>query len=344
MKARQLWFTAPRQVEIREQPLRCLKDNEILLQSICSAVSSGTEMLVYRGQLPVGMALDSGIEALRGGTTYPLQYGYAMVGRVLETGPGLEAGWQDRLVFAFEPHASHTITDARQVIPLPEGIEPLAAAFLANMETAVNLVLDGGPRLGEQAVVLGQGVVGLLVSRLLAGFPLGCLYALDRHAGRRERAESGGVNRALDPDSTADIRELKDALKKGHAGSGADLVYELSGSPEALNLAIGLCGYAGRIVVGSWYGTKTAQLDLGAEFHRNRLQIVSSQVSTIAPALGGRWDRPRRFQAAWDMIRRLDPGQLVTHRAPLDDAPGLYRRLDEAPEEILQAVFTYTAS
>lgn len=213
MKARQLWFTNPYQTEIREQELAPLAPGQIRIKTHCSAISTGTEMLVYRGQLPEGLTLDATLASLQQPPTYPLQYGYACVGCVEQIGEAVAASWQDKRVFAFQPHASHFVTTPEQVIALPNDIEPEAAVFLANMETAVNLVLDGGPALGERVVVLGQGVVGLLLSSVLARFPLAQLHALDSIVERRGRALRLGVKQVYDPASDVQKAALRQALQ-----------------------------------------------------------------------------------------------------------------------------------
>jgi len=342
LNTRQLWFTKPYNVEIHKQQLRSLKPDDILVRSQYSAISAGTEMLVYRGQLPTDMVLDTNLIVLKDQqTTYPLQYGYSTVGCIEQAGKNVDDSWIGKPVFAFQPHASHFITTLAQVIPLPDGTDPLAAVFLANMETAVNLVQDGHPVLGERVVILGQGIVGLLVSSLLAEFPLDGLYALDQIDERRVCAEKAGVTSAYNPASATDLHDLQKILATSQPDQGADLVYELTGEPDALNMAIELCGYAGRIVIGSWYGTKPAALQLGNSYHRNRIQIISSQVSTIAPALTGRWDKSRRFNLAWEMIRRLHPEQLISHSIAFDSAADAYRILDKSPEKALQIVLAY---
>ncbi len=346
MRARQLWFTNPRAVEILEQRLPPLESGKMLVKSLCSAISAGTEMLVYRGQLPTDIALDASLTALQQQAAYPLQYGYACVGRVEQIGAGVDAAWLTKQVFSFQPHASHFIATPDQLIALPEDVEPEAAVFLANMETAVNLVLDGNPALGERVAVLGQGIVGLLLSSILARFPLAQLLALDEIGKRRNYAEWLGVHRTFDPKSDMQIAELKDALRlpvelSATPNAGADLIYEVSGAPEALNLAIELCSYSGRIVIGSWYGNKSAAVQLGGAAHRNRIKFISSQVSSIAPELSGRWDKARRFQQAWQMIRRVKPQALISHRIPIDQAADIYELLDQAPEQVLQAIFIY---
>lgn len=334
--AQQLWFTKPQHVEVREQLLPRPAQGEVLVQTLCSAISAGTEMLVYRGQIPTDMALDATIDNMQEQATYPLQYGYACVGRVLQVGADVDAWWLGKVVFSFQPHASHFIAAHSALIPLPDGIEPEAAMFLPNMETAVNLVHDGNPQLGERVVVLGQGIVGLLLSHLLTQFPLLQLSAVDGVLARCERALQLGVHQVFDP--VSDIGILKSQLA---ACNGADLIFEVTGVPEALNLAIDLSGYTSRIVIGSWYGSKSATVALGGKAHRNRLQISTSQVSTVAPQLSGRWDKERRYELAWKMLRELQPQKLITHRMPLADAAMLYKLLHEAPGDVLQAVFTY---
>jgi 2-desacetyl-2-hydroxyethyl bacteriochlorophyllide A dehydrogenase len=341
--ARQLWFTGANQVEVREQSLPEPVTGELLIETICSSVSAGTELLIYRGQLPQHMSLDANLTSLQA-TAYPLQYGYACVGRVVRVGASVDEKWQGKLVFAFQPHASHFLTSVDSVIPLPAGIDAYDAVFLANMETAVNLVQDGSPGLGERVVVLGQGIVGLLLSALLAKHPLSALYALEGAPARRARALQLGVKQVFDPTSDADVTTLKQLLTAGTVGSGADLVYEVSGVPEALNLALDLCGYTSRIVIGSWYGTKSAAIELGGDAHRNRLKIITSQVSSIAPELSGRWDKARRFDVAWEMVKQVQPRKLITHRITLDGAADLYAQLHQQSDDIVQAVFEYPHS
>ncbi|MEX2468758.1 MAG: zinc-binding dehydrogenase [Pseudohongiellaceae bacterium] len=342
MNARQLWFVEPAKVEIREQPLPPPGRGQVLLKTLYSGISSGTEMLAYRGQLPDSMALDESLAAYaQQPVSYPLQYGYASVGRIEQTGAEVDSAWQGRTVFAFLPHASHHLCTVDALVPLPENMNPKSAVFLANMETAVSLVQDGNPRLGERVLMLGQGVVGLLVSSLLARFPLGGLYAVEGIDGRRVAAEQAGVSATFSPDIEPDMTALSETLAPQQPRGGADLVFELSGAPAALNLAVDLCAYSGRIVVGSWYGNKRAEINLGERFHRNRISIVSSQVSTIAPSLSGRWDKARRFALAWEMIKKCQPEQFISHCLPFAEAADAYRLLDTSPEQALQVIFDY---
>jgi 2-desacetyl-2-hydroxyethyl bacteriochlorophyllide A dehydrogenase len=354
-KVSQLWFTAPCCVEIREATLPEPGPNQVLVKTRYSAVSAGTELLVYRGQLPHSIALDSGLESLQRSTDYPLQFGYACIGEIQQTGSAVDPKWQGRQVFSFQPHASHFLACPDELQQVPDDLSPQDAVFLPNMETAVNLVQDGQPLVGERVVVIGQGIVGLLVSAILARYPLLLLAAVEGQPERQELARRMGVNQVYSPaEATAAAgspersfesspeRSSKNSSQPGQPTvADADLIFEVSGDPAALNLAIALSGYASRIVIGSWYGSKTAPIELGGKAHRNRLQLITSQVSTLAPALTGRWDKQRRFDVAWEMIRRVGPQQLISHTLPLQEAGYLYQQLHEQQPGFTQALFHY---
>ena len=342
LDSRQLWFTNPFEIEIREQQLEAPSSNHVLIKNLYSAVSAGTELLVFRGQLPENMTLDANLVALASEDIgYPLRYGYACVGKIEQVGSDIDDSLIGEIVFSFQPHGSHFSCALNEVIAVPGDIDPKAAVFLANMETAVNLLHDGNPRIGSRVVVIGQGIVGLLVSSLLAKHPLSGVFALDSIDKRRIWAKKAGVDGVFSSQSRDELAELKDKLKFSDDNGGADLVYELSGNPDALNIAIELCGYSGRIVIGSWYGAKSSKVNIGGHFHRNRTEIISSQVSSIAPDLSGRWDKQRRFEVAWEMIKRCQPEQFITHCLPFDSAKEAYELLDNSPQEALQVVFEY---
>lgn len=321
-------FTAPNRVEVVAESLPTPANGELLIQTHLSAISAGTELLFLRGQVPATMSIDSTIAALDGVVRYPLRYGYACVGHVIAAGKDADANWIGRRVFAFQPHTSHFTAPAAQLIPLPDDLTLTQAAFLPNMETAVNLVMDGQPVIGERVAVVGLGVVGLLTVALLARFPLTHLLAVDPLPQRRSLAIALGAHAAIAPDAGAD-------------SSASDLTYEVSGAPMALNTALALTGYAGRIVIGSWYGAKQAPIDLGGAFHRSRIRLLASQVSTLDPHWLGRWDKARRLNVAWAMLRQIDVTALITHRLPVAQAPEAYRLLDQTPHQALQVLFEY---
>ena len=333
MTVEQLWFTAPYQLELRRVAKPVPGPGQVLVNTLCSAVSPGTEMLLYRGQMPSSMTLDATISGMQEACSYPLQYGYACVGRVAEVGSDVGSSWINKQVFAFAPHASHFVADLAQLIEVPPDIPPERAVFFANTETAVNLLQDGAPLLGERVVVLGLGTVGLLLTSLLARFPLTELLTSDGIEARRQWSLHLGATGTYHP---------QDAAKYSGDAQSADLIYEVSGAPEALNSAIEISGFASRIVVGSWYGKKSAPIWLGGDAHRNRLRIITSQVSTLAPELTGRWSKERRYAATWNMLRQIKPEQWISHRAPLAEAAELYQLIDQQPQACLQPVFVYS--
>jgi threonine dehydrogenase-like Zn-dependent dehydrogenase len=305
------------------------------------AISSGTELLIYRGEAPEGWPVDSTIASLAGVFGYPLRYGYAAVGQVDGIGPDVDPAWIGRWVFSFQPHQSHYLATPMQLIPLPDEVDPENALFVPAMETAVNFMMDARPVIGERAVVIGQGIIGLLTTALLARFPLAVLATLDRHALRRQKSLEAGAQKALGIDRPSQRGAAQPARAFGDLAQTADLVFELSGDPTALDLAVAFCGFGARIIVGSWYGTRRAALNLGRDFHRNRIRLISSQVSTIAPALSGRWSKERRMAVVWDMIRNVGPARFITHRFSVEQAPRAYELLDRQPESALQVVLTF---
>jgi len=313
------------------------RPGEALVRSIVSSISAGTEMHFFRGDLPSGTSLDLSIPSLSMTTTYPFKYGYSVVGRVEALGEDVPGEWGGRTVLSFHPHESRFAAPISELLPVPDGIGAEEATFLPNMETAVNLLQDGNPSIGEDVFVIGQGVVGLLTTALLSRLPLGMLATVDPHERRRHLSLEMGA-RSSQPASLGGEALLR---LVGLEARRADLVYEVSGNPAALGTAVELAGFGGRVVVGSWYGARRATIGLGSHFHRDRVRISSSQVSTVAPGLAGRWDKARRLGLAWEMLRRVRPGRLVTHRLPFLQAQEAYALLGSARDEVLQVVLEY---
>ena len=343
MTARTLYFTAPGTVEVRAESVVDPDADELLVDTVASGISPGSELLVYRGECPADMPVDETLDALSGTFEYPLQYGYAAVGEVRSVGRDVDADWVGRRVFAFEPHADRFTASPESVVPVEDGVSAHEATLLPSVETATNLALDGGPRVGERVVVFGAGLVGLCTTHVLSGFPLEELVVVEPMPTRRELARTLGADTAVAPDAVGSaVDEFADeAAEAAEAAAGADLVYELSGRPSTLDAAIDAVGYDGRVVVGSWYGTKRAAVDLGGAFHRDRISVESSQVSTIDPELRGRWSKDRRFDVAFEQLRALDTDALLTETVPFADAADAYRRLDEQDLDAPHVVLTY---
>ena len=329
MKRRTLAFAAPRRIEILEDDVPTPAGKTLLVCTAFSAISAGTELLFYRGDIPEGLVLDETLPALRAPFRYPASYGYAAVGEVVGIGDGADASWMGKTVFSFQPHTSHFLAAEDALYEVPDGVTAETATHWPMIETAVNLVLDAQPLVGERVLVVGQGVVGLAATKLLARFPLELLWSVDPVVSRRQASLRAGAGRSLDPD------ELQ-------AGSDFDLSFELSGTAAGLNVAIAATGFEGRVVIGSWYGAKRIDVDLGTYFHRGRLRLVSSQVSHIGSPLLSRWSKKRRMDVAGEALSGLDELALITHRFPLERASEAYTLVDERPEDCLQVLLAYT--
>jgi 2-desacetyl-2-hydroxyethyl bacteriochlorophyllide A dehydrogenase len=329
-----LHFVRPRGVVVVEEPIAEPGRNELLVQTIVSAISPGTELLVYRGEVPPGMALDASIASLGAAARFPCKYGYSTVGRVVALGADVGEEWLDRLVFSLHPHETRFLARVEELHQVPPGVSAEDAALYPSVETALTLVMDGRPMIGEHVAVFGQGVVGLLVTALLARHPLASLLAVDLHPLRRRLSRELGAHEVIDP---------ADAHARGGSDRGYDLTYELSGDPATLDDAIAATGFGGRVVIGSWYGERSAPLALGGAFHRSRMRLLSSQVSTIDPSLTGRWSMDRRREVAWGLVAELGLARLVTHRFAFGAAGEAYELLDRHPEQAVQVLLDYDA-
>jgi 2-desacetyl-2-hydroxyethyl bacteriochlorophyllide A dehydrogenase len=329
LTGRVLRFVAPYRVELDEIAVRDPVQGELLVRADVSGISSGTEMLAYRGEVDPRLPLDETLGALGGRFAYPFAYGYSAVGSV-EASRGTIA--DGAVVFAFHPHQDLFVVDEDDVVPV-DGGDSRRATFLPLVETALQVCLDAGPRLGEHVAIVGLGCVGLLTAALLARAGALVLGSEPREARRRAAARLG--IEAVAP------QELDSALDERTEGHGIPLLIEASGNPDALADTLHLLAPEGTALVCSWYGTRTSALPLGAEFHRRRLVIRSTQVSTIPSNLAGRWDRDRRRQAARRLLEELPLELLPTREFPFERAADAYAALAAGDPNLIHAVLRY---
>ena len=320
--------------ELRREVVAPPGAGEVRVRTIASAPSQGTEMLVYRGQVPAGLPLD--LPTLAGSFAFPIKYGYAAVGWVVDVGRGVEGYAPGDAVFVHHPHQSAFVVPAAMPVRLPPGLDPVLGLFAANVEAAVNVLLDTPLRLGETALVFGQGTVGNLIAQLARHAGAHRVLAVEPIALRREIALRTGVDQALEPGE--DLAERVQALT---GGRGADVAIEASGAGAALQAAIDAVADEGTVIVVSWYGDKPVTLELGGHFHRGRIRLRSSQVGRLDPALSPRWDRARRTALVMELLPRLRLAELISHRIPFGQAPEAYRLIDERPEETMQVVLMH---
>jgi threonine dehydrogenase-like Zn-dependent dehydrogenase len=318
MPSHALFHTAPRCVEIRELATPHPAAGEFLVRTLCSGISGGTERLVYRGEVPAELALDDTIGALGGTFAYPFVYGYACVGQVVESG---------QTVFAFHPHQDVFTARADDLIPLP-AIEPASATLFPLVETALQVTLDAGAGYRERVIVLGAGVLGLLTGLLLQRSGWRPLIA-EPQPWRREMASSLGAIAAAPEDL---------------AEEEVPLVIDASGNPDAPAMALTMLAHEGTLLIASWFGTKPVVLPLGGAFHRRRLIIRSTQVSTVPARLAGTWTRSRRRQETVELLTELPLAQLCTHVFPFRQAAEAFRAVDAGTPGLMHAVLDYDRS
>ncbi len=339
VKTKSLWFLHQKEVGFREEELDTPKENEILVETLYSGISHGTERLIYRGEVAEGLQLDSSIKTVKGRFPFPVKYGYSNVGKVVEPGEKVSELQKGDVIFAFNPHETKYVISEKDGVKLPADTSPLHAVFIASIETAINVVLDSGIKLGESVVIFGQGTVGLFITQLMMKSGADKVFTVDKIEKRRDISLKFGADFSFDPD----IDDLPAAIMELTDGIGADVIIEASGSPSALNNAIKLAAFQGQVVVVSWYGTKPVTLDLGAEFHRKRIRIKSSQVSFIDPALTPRWNTRRRMALVLKLLPQLNLDELlsVSRVYRFEDAEEAYELIDKKPEEALQVILSY---
>jgi NADPH:quinone reductase-like Zn-dependent oxidoreductase len=281
-EAQALWYVGPGRAEIRAEPVVPSLDGEVRMRAVASALSRGTERLVFSGRVPESEYQRMRAPFMSGEFPFPVKYGYAMVGRVEEGPPDLTG----RLAFALYPHQTAFNLGAENIVVLPEGLPPERAVLAANMETALNALWDGAPGPADRIAVVGAGVLGLLVARLCARLPGTDVTVVDINPARADVAKWLGARFAA-PEEAPD---------------GCDLVVHTSASAEGLATALRLAGDEAAVLELSWYGAGTVQVPLGEAFHSRRLKLVSSQVGRVASSHRPRWDYRRRLRAALGLL------------------------------------------
>lgn len=351
-KSKTLVFAAPGQVAFQEQSLAPLGASDVRIKTICSGISRGTEMTVYRGTSPLfrklhdpgtRLFLVSDLPTFR----YPLAFGYENVGRIVEVGKAVRGFSDGDIVFTPMPHAelitlsttepSVFFGDLAPILKIPEGLRPEMGVFAALLGVAYNNVLDGQLLLGESVVIFGAGVVGLLAVQLCRLGGAEQVFVVDPLLSRRELAERFGASQVFDPTARVDISK---AIRDLTDNRGADLAIELSGAYRGLQEAMRSVGYNGRVVVGSFLA-RGEPLELGEEFHHNRIRLISSQSFGVAPQISDRWNPARRMLATMRLLTKVELEPMISHRFRFHEAAKAFALLDQHPESVLQVIMEY---
>ncbi|MER6815688.1 zinc-binding alcohol dehydrogenase [Spirillospora sp. NPDC000708] len=305
--ARAFWIRSPGEGEIRPVELPEPGPGEVVVRTVFSGVSRGTETLVFRGGVPENQYAVMRAPFQDGAFPGPVKYGYLNVG-VVEHGPPELAG---RHVFCLYPHQTRYVVPEGAVVPVPDGVPPERAVLAGTVETAVNALWDAAPLVGDRIAVVGAGMVGCSVAGVLAGLP-GCdVQLVDVDPARAETARALGVGFAL----------------PGDADGGRDLVFHASATEDGLVRSLELLAPEGEVIELSWYGDRKVSLPLGEFFHSRRLAVRASQVGMVAPARRSRRSFGDRLALALRLLAAPAFDALITGNSPFDELPQAMARL-----------------
>lgn len=302
-----LWFEAPESCRLRQERLGQRSVNEVLVRTLFSGISRGTEALIFRGLVPESEFARMRGPHMEGSFPFPVKYGYAAVGQI-EVGPSHLVGKE---VFALFPHQDRFILPADQVTVLPDTLPARRAVLAANMETALNIVWDAGIQPGDRVAVFGAGVVGSLVAYLASRIVGTETFVVDLDTARQELAAALGLT----------------FIPAGSLEGEFDVLVNATAAAEALQEAITHAGMEAKIVEASWYGDRAVSIPLGGAFHSRRLSLVSSQVGGIPAARRARWTYARRMAKALELL--LDPrlDRLISGETAFSELPDAYARI-----------------
>ncbi|MFC0506990.1 zinc-binding dehydrogenase [Micromonospora costi] len=338
-------LAGPRRISLEPCPADPLGPGQVRVRTCYSGISAGTELTLYRGSNPrLSKDWDDAARMFVPRQTpvpYPLVgFGYEEVGEIVEVAPGVTDRHPGQVVWGIWGHRAEAVLPADAVRPLAPGLDPFAAVFARPGAIALTAVLAGDLHLGDWVGVFGQGVIGLLATRLavLSGARV---VAVDRVAGRLDHAARYGARVTVD----AGVESAASVLRGATGGRGADVCLELSGAYPALHEAIRATTHAGRVVAAGFYQGQADGLGLGEEFHHNRIQLVAAQISgpTPAPGMAGRWTGARVAQTFMDLVAEgsVDPLPLVSHVVDAGAVADALALLDRGDGDVLQVVLRF---
>lgn len=341
-----LILEAPRQLGFRTERDPPLQPGELRLRTLLSGVSAGTELTYYRGTNPyLSKRWDETrrlfLPAEQGPCAYPVTHlGYEEVGEVVEVGPDVTGVAVGAQVFGTWGHRTHHVANLDYVRSrlMPAGADPVCGIFSHLGAIALNGVHDAALKLGDTVAIFGLGGLGQIVT-LMARRAGARVIGVELHEARRALAQRLGTEHVIDP--AKDHPAL--AIKALTGGRGADVCIEVSGAAPALHEAIRAAGYSARVVAMGFIQGEAKGLFLGDEFHHNRINLVCSQISGVAPERSYQWNKPRLWRTAVDLqaAGQIDLRPIISHRVPFAGAAGLYRQLDERPQEVVHAVLEF---
>jgi threonine dehydrogenase-like Zn-dependent dehydrogenase len=349
LKPRALLLQAPRKLAFEPLSPAPLGPDEVRIRTLHSGVSAGTELSQYRGTNPfMDLQWDANLRLFRKGDgpswPYPVRnLGYEEVGEIIELGSGVTGLRVGLRLFGTWGHRTHHIATQDYALDrlMPDGADPRIGIFSHIGAVALNGVHDAAIRVGDLVVVFGLGVPGQIVAQA-ARASGATVIGVDPVLTRREMALKLGADRVLDPTTTS----VAETIKTETGGRGADVCIEVSGAAPALAEAIRTVAYSSRVVAMGFLQGEVQGLRLGQEFLHNRIELICSQISGVAPAASHRWSKLRLWQSAIRLQHegRLNLTPLITHDVPFQDAPQLFERLDRGDPDILQSMLSFGAT
>ncbi|WP_350000685.1 dehydrogenase [Pseudarthrobacter sp. WHRI 8279] len=315
------WTTAKEHGELRTEDLSAPGPGEALVRTLYSGISKGTEMVVHAGAVPPRVADEMRAPHQEGEFPGPVKFGYLSVG-VVEDGP---EGWPGQRVFCLNPHQDRYVASISSLTKIPDDVPSRRAVLTGTVETAVNALWEAGPRLGDRVAVVGAGLVGGMVATLLRTFPLERLQLVDLDPGRKQLADTLGIDFAHPDEALADC----------------DIVFHCSASQEGLERSLQLAGDEGDVIEMSWYANRQVTVPLGEDFHARRLSIRASQVGVVARARRHRRTNADRLNLAVSLLKDPVFDAFLTGTSPFAELPGVVQDLAHGNLEALCHVIEY---
>lgn len=317
-----LWHESAHHSVLRQEKKKGAAVGMVEVESLYSLISTGTERLVAKGEVPVSAREAMKVPCMGGNFSFPVKYGYSLVGEVTTAGR-----YKGKMVHILHPHQSGCLVDETSVFVIPEGVPAQRATLASNLETVVNAIWDAGLNVGDKVLVAGFGMIGALLSRVISMMPAVDLVVLEKDEKKRLLGKSMGFQ-----------------MVEGIFPQGFDVAFNTTSSGAALQQCIESVGEEGKVVELSWYGTKEVMLNLGGDFHYQRKQIISSQVSQIPASRRARWDYKRRKETVFKLLQSAEFDAHITQLIPFQETPAFFDTLRKGNFEGLGCCIGYGAT
>lgn len=330
MKSKTVIFPAARQAEVVEQEMAPPAPGELLMQSIVSHISTGTESFCYRGEFDPNTVWDGWVK-------YPFPPGYSNVGRVLEVGDGVTGFAPGDRVHSATGHRQFFTAAPERLRTIPADIDDEAAAWSTLATTTQTAVRRAGHEMGETVVVVGLGPLGQLTTQYLRTIGMRRILAIDPSQRRLDAALAHGATHGF-LGSVADAGEF---VREHTDGELADTAYDITGNYEVLPLALPLVKRFGTLLLLGDSPTPSRQL-LTNDVLARQVRVVGTHSSMLPPEQA-HWTLPRQIELFWEYVRRgqMRLADLITHRHSVEQAPGVYADLQVDRSETIGILFDW---